>query len=112
MRGAIAILLASFLLAGCCPDAYPVAPAAGPPPFDAFHAAMKLGVGMPTDVAVLIIGSGPVSSQVKSCGVLTGYVWTCQLLIFGSSENNQLLVYIMPTPDGRGAVNSWSVRIS
>ena len=28
---------------------------------------------------------------------------------FGCCENNQLLVYIAPTPDGRGAVNSWAV---
>ncbi len=112
MRGVIAILLAGSLLAGCCPAAYPVAPAASPSPFDAFQAAMKLGVGMPTDVAILTIGSQPASSAIKSCGVLTAFVWTCQLLTFGSSESNQLLVYIMPTPDGRGAVNSWSVRTS
>jgi hypothetical protein len=31
---------------------------------------------------------------------------------FGCCENNQLLVYIAPTPDGRGAVNSWAVRKS
>jgi hypothetical protein len=27
----------------------------------------------------------------------------------GCCEGNQLIVYIAPTPDGRGAVNSWSV---
>ena len=71
---------------------------------------MKLAVGMPADVAILVIGWAPVSAEVKSCGVLAGYEWTCQVLKFGWWENNQLLVYIAQTPDGRGAVNSWSVR--
>jgi hypothetical protein len=109
MRGAIAILLAGCLLTGCCPGAYPLAPGASPP-FDAFQASMRLAVGMPTDVAILAVGSTPIYSQVESCGVLTGFVWTCELLRFGWFDNNQLLVYIAPTPDGRGAVNSWTVR--
>ena len=71
---------------------------------------MKLAVGMPTDVAVLLIGSTPVSAEAKSCGIAAGYEWPCQLLKFGCCESNQLLVYIAPTPDGRGAVNSWAVR--
>ena len=71
---------------------------------------MKLAVGMPTDVAILLIGSAPVSGQVMNCGILAGYEWTCELLKFGWWENNQLLVYIAQTPDGRGAVNSWTVR--
>ena len=71
---------------------------------------MKLAVGMPTDVAILIIGSAPVSAQAMSCGILAGYEWTCQLLKFGWWDDNQLLVYIGQTPDGRGAVNSWAVR--
>jgi hypothetical protein len=29
--------------------------------------------------------------------------------VFGCCEGNQLLVYIAPTPDGRGAVNSWAL---
>ena len=70
---------------------------------------MKLAVGMPTDVAILIVGSRPVSSKATSCGVLTGYEWPCDVLKFGCCEGNQLLVYIAPTPDGRGAVNCWAV---
>lgn len=73
---------------------------------------MKLAVGMPADVAILVIGWTPVSAEAKSCGVLAGYEWTCQVLKFGWCENNQLLVFIAATPDGRGAVNSWSVRRS
>jgi hypothetical protein len=111
MRAAIAILFA-LLQAGCCALEPPAAPASNPPPFDAFQASMKLAVGMPTDVAVLIIGSAPVSSQVMSCGILAGYEWTCELMRFGWRQDNQLLVYIAQTPDGRGAVNSWSVRKS
>jgi hypothetical protein len=29
--------------------------------------------------------------------------------VFGCCEGNQLLVYIAPSPDGRGAANSWAV---
>jgi hypothetical protein len=111
MRAAIAILFA-LLAAGCCPVESSAVPALNPPPFDAFQASMKLAVGMPTDVAILIIGSAPVSARAMSCGILAGYEWPCQLMKFGWWENNQLLVYIAPTPDGRGAVNSWSVRKS
>ena len=109
MRALIAMFLAASL-AGCCVGGYPPMWSADPPPFNAFQAGMKLAVGMPTDVAILLIGSAPVSAEVKSCGVLAGYEWTCQALKFGWWENNQLLVYIAETPDGRGAVNSWSVR--
>jgi hypothetical protein len=110
MRALIAMFLAAFLLAGCCVGGYPpVWSANAPLPFDAFHAGMRLAVGMPTDVAILIIGSAPVSAEVKSCGILAGYEWPCQVLKFGCCEGNQLLVYIAPTPDGRGAVNSWGV---
>ena len=111
----IAILVAASLLAGCCAQggspAYSGAYAYAPP-FDAFQAGMKLQVGMPADVAIAVIGWAPVSTQVKSCGVLAGYEWTCQTLTFGCCDSNQLLVYIAPSPDGRGAVNSWSVRRS
>jgi len=52
------MFIAAFMLAGCCVGGYPpVWSANAPPPFDAFHAGMKLAVGMPTDVAILIIGS-------------------------------------------------------
>jgi hypothetical protein len=112
MRGRIATLVAASLVTGCCAGGYPAVSGANPAPFDAFQASMKLAVGMPADVAILVIGWAPVSAEVKSCGVLAGYEWTCQVLKFGWWENNQLLVYIAPTPDGRGAVNSWSVRRS
>ena len=82
---------------------------ADPPPFNAFQAGMKLAVGMPTDVAILIVGSRPVSSKATSCGVLAGEEWPCDVLKFGCCEGNQLVVFIAPTPDGRGAVNSWGV---
>ena len=112
MRAPIAALIAALSLAGCCAGAYPVVTNPHAPPFDAFNASMKLAVGMPTDVAILLIGSAPVSAQAMSCGILAGYEWTCQLMKFGCCENNQLLVYIAPTPDGRGVVNSWAVRKS
>ncbi|HWY81150.1 MAG TPA: hypothetical protein VNY10_04300 [Roseiarcus sp.] len=63
---------------------------ADPPPFNAFQAGMKLAVGMPTDVAILIIGSRPVSSKATSCGVLTGYEWPCDVLKFGCCEGISL----------------------
>ena len=110
MRVRIAALVAASLATGCCAGGYPAVSGANRPPFDAFQASMKLAVGMPTDVAILLIGSEPVSGQAANCGILAGYEWTCELLKFGCCENNQLLVYIAQTPDGRGAVNSWSVR--
>jgi hypothetical protein len=108
MRALSAVLLSALLLAGCCGSPV-VVWSVGPAPFDAFQAAMRLEVGMPTDVAILVIGSPPVSGEVKSCGIAAGYEWPCQLLKFGCCAN-QLLVYVAPTPDGRGAVNSWAVR--
>jgi hypothetical protein len=110
MRARIAIVAAVSLLSGCCAGGYPPVSGASPAPFDAFNASMRLAAGMPTDVAILVIGSAPVSAQATSCGILAGYEWPCQLMKFGCCDNNQLLVYIAPTPDGRGAVNSWSVR--
>src|ERR1700733_10604158 len=112
MRAQIAILVAASLVTGCCAGGYPAGSGANAAPFYAFQAGMKLAVGMPTDVAILIIGSEPISAQAMSCGILAGYEWTCQLMKFGCCENNQLLVYIAPTPDGRGAVNSWAVAKS
>jgi hypothetical protein len=109
MRALISLFLAAFMLAGCCVGGYPPQGSADQPPFSAFQAGMKLGVGMPTDVAMLIIGSRPVSSKATNCGVAGGYEWPCQVLTFGCCEGNQLVVYIAPSPDGRGAVNSWSV---
>jgi len=108
MRALIALLLAASL-AGCCVGGYPPMFSADQPPFNAFQAGMKLAVGMPTDVAILIVGSRPVSSKATSCGVLAGEEWPCDVLKFGCCEGNQLVVFIAPTPDGRGAVNSWGV---
>src|ERR1700727_3722239 len=108
MRALIALFLAASL-AGCCVGGYPPMFSADQTPFNAFQAGMKPAVGMPTDVAILIVGSRPVSSKATSCGVLTGYEWPCDVLKFGCSEGNQLLVYIAPSPDGRGAVNSWGL---
>jgi hypothetical protein len=69
MRALIPMFLAA-LLAGCCVGGYPPMWSADPAPFNAFQAGMKLAVGMPTDVAILIVGSRPVSSKATSCGVL------------------------------------------
>jgi hypothetical protein len=73
MRAQIATLVAASLLAGCCASGYPAVSGASPAPFDAFQASMKLAVGMPTDVAILLIGSEPISGQAASCGILAGY---------------------------------------
>jgi hypothetical protein len=109
MRALIAMVLAA-LLAGCCVGGYPpVWSSGGPPPFDAFRAGMRLAIGMPTDVAIQVIGWPPVSTKATSCGIAAGYEWPCQVLKFGCCEGNQLLVYIAPSPDGRGAVNSWAL---
>ena len=108
MRALIALLVAASL-AGCCVGGNPPMWSGDPPPFNAFQAGMKLAVGMPTDVAILIVGSPPVSSKATSCGVLGGEEWPCDVLKFGCCEGNQLVVFIAPTPDGRGAVNSWGV---
>jgi hypothetical protein len=111
MRARIATLVAALLATGCCAGSgYPLVSGAHPTPFDAFEASMRLAVGMPADVAILAVGSAPVSAEVKSCGALAGYEWTCEVMKFGCCETNQLIVYIAPTPDGRGAVNSWAVR--
>jgi hypothetical protein len=103
------MVLIVFLLAGCCVGGYPPIWSADQPPFSAFQAGMRLAVGMPTDVAILVIGSAPVSAEATSCGVVTGTEWPCQVLKFGCCEGNQLLVYVAPTPDGRGAVNNWAL---
>src|SRR5271167_2468936 len=98
MRAPIATLVAASLVTGCCAGGYPVVSGANTAPFDAFQASMKLAVGMPTDVAILVIGSAPVSGEAMNCGILAGYEWPCQKLKFGWWENNQLLVYIAATP--------------
>src|ERR1700677_5313291 len=105
MRALIAMLLA-VLLTGCCVGGYPPVWSADQPPFNAFQAGMKLAVGMPTDVAILIVGSRPVSSKATNCGVLAGEERPCDELKFGCCEANELGVYIAPTPHGRGAVHS------
>src|SRR5260370_34338970 len=99
MRALIAMFLAA-LLAGCCVGGYPPMWSADPAPFNAFQAGMKLAVGMPTDVAILIVGSRPVSSQATSCGVLTGSERPCDVLQLGSCEGNQRLGCSAPTPVG------------
>ena len=109
MRALIALFLVALLLSGCCVGGYPPVWTADRPPFNAFQAGMKLAVGMPTDVALLLIGWAPVSSKATSCGVLAGEEWSCDVLKFGCCEGNQLVVYIAPTPDGRGTVNSWGL---
>ena len=81
----------------------------GPSPFDAFHAGMGLVVGMPTDIAIQVIGWAPVSTKATTCGIAAGYEWPCQVLKFGCCEGDQLVVYLAPSPDGRGAVNSWAL---
>jgi hypothetical protein len=72
MRALISMFLAAFLLAGCCIGGYPPVWSADQPPFNAFQAGMRLAVGMPTDIAIQVIGSAPVSTKATSCGVLTG----------------------------------------
>ena len=105
MRAPIAILVAASLVTGCCAGGYPIAPGANPAPFDAFQASMKLAVGMPTDVAILVIGSAPVSGrgdELRNPRRIRMALPTAEIRLRG---DNQLLVYIAPTPDGRGAVN-------
>jgi hypothetical protein len=109
MRALTAFVLYAFLLSGCCIGGNPPLWNGGPPPFSAFQAGMRLAVGMPTDIAMLLIATPPVSVEAKNCGVAGGFEWPCQVMKFGCCEGNQLLVYFAPTPDGRGAVNSWNV---
>ena len=66
MRALSAMFLAAFWLAGCCGGPV-VVWSPGGAPFDAFQAAMRLQVGMPTDVAILAIGSAPISGQAMTC---------------------------------------------
>ena len=113
MRARIAYLLVALSLPGCAPGGYPAvqeAEAPPPPPFDAFQAGMRLQVGMPTAVAIGRIGWAPVSSQVTTCGILAGDANTCELLTFGTYDNNQLLVYVTPTDRGYSVVTSWTVH--
>ena len=112
MRARTAVLLVGLSLSGCAPGGYPVvyeaeAPA---PPFDAFQAGMRLQVGMPAEVAIRRIGWAPVSSQVTTCGILAGDANTCELLTFGTYDNNQLLVYVTPTDRGYSVVTTWTVH--
>jgi hypothetical protein len=90
MRALIALLVAGSL-AGCCVGGYPPMFSADQPPFNAFQAGMKLAVGMPTDVAILIVGSRPVSSKATSCGVLGGEEWPCGVLKLAAARATSLL---------------------
>ena len=90
MRALIAMFLAA-LLTGCCVGGYPPMWTADQPPFNAFQAGMKLAVGMPTDVAILIVGSRPISSKATSCGIAAGYEWPCDVLKFGVARATSLL---------------------
>jgi hypothetical protein len=110
MRVRIAILFAAFLLTGCDPGGSPAIEGATPPPFDAFQAGMQLAVGMPLNVAILRIGWRPISGQTTTCGVLAADVSPCEVLEFGAYENNQLLVYVVPTDQGASVVSSWTVH--
>jgi hypothetical protein len=91
MRALISLFLAAIPLAGCCVGGNPPLWNGGPPPFNAFQAAMRLQVGMPADIAILLTGATPVSAQAKSCGVAGGYEWPCRVLTFGCREGNQTL---------------------
>jgi hypothetical protein len=110
VRSRIAILLAASLLAGCAPGGDPAIPGATPPPFDAFQAGMRLAPGMPLDVAILRIGWAPISGQTTTCGVLSADASQCEAVTFGRYENNQLVVYVVPTDEGRPIVTSWLVH--
>ena len=109
MRFLIAIVSA-LAVAGCAPGGYPAIPGAAPPPFDAFAAGMRLAPGMPLDVAILRIGWAPLSGQATTCGILAADDSPCQVVTFGRNENNQLLVYVVPTHEGYSVVSSWVVR--
>ncbi len=110
MRSPIAILLAASLLAGCAPGGHPAIPGATPPPFDAFQAGMRLAPGMPLDAAILRIGRAPISGQTTTCGVLASDESPCEALTFGRYENNQLVVYVVPTEQVASVVSSWTVH--
>ena len=100
-------------LASCAPGGYPAvlqAIAPEPAPFDAFQASMRLAQGMPREVAILRIGWTPLSSQVTTCGVLAGDANPCEVLTFGIYDNNQLLVYLVPTDHGYSVVTSWTAH--
>ncbi len=110
LRSRIAILFAASLLAGCDPGGSPAIEGATPPPFDAFQAGMRLAVGMPLDVAILRIGWQPISGQTTTCGVLVADANPCEVVTFGRYDNNQLLVYVVPTHEGYSVVSSWVVH--
>lgn len=65
---------------------------------------------MPQDVAIEAIGLPPDSARVTHCGVLAAQSATCQVLRFGSSENNRLDVYVVATDDGQALVSGWLVQ--
>jgi len=103
-------VLAALALASCSPGGYPAIPGATPPPFDAFQAGMRLAIGMPEDVAILRIGWAPISAETTTCGVLAADASQCEAVKFGIYENNQLVVYVVPTDGGRSIVTSWVVH--
>ena len=110
MRFSIAIVSAALALAGCAAGGYPAIPDATPPPFDAFQAGNRLAPGMPLDVAILRIGWAPISGQTTTCGVLAADASSCEVLKFGTFENNQLFVYVVSTQYGGLVVSSWVAR--
>jgi hypothetical protein len=113
VRARTALILVVLSLPGCAPGGYlalpqPIAPERAP--FDAFQASMRLAQGMPREVALQQIGWTPISSQVTTCGVLAADANPCEVLTFGNYDNNQLLVYFVPTDHGYSIVTSWTVH--
>ena len=76
MRALTGLFLIAILLAGCCVGGNPPLWNGGAPLFNAFQAAMRLQVGMPADIAILLTGTTPASAEAKSCGVAAGYTVT------------------------------------
>jgi len=109
-RRFFAALVLAAPLAGCGGGGVPAVNGQFPPPFDAFQASLRLAVGMPQEVAIAAIGSLPINGRVTHCGVLAAQSATCQVLRFGSSENNRLDVYVEATEDGLAVVSGWLVQ--
>lgn len=109
-RRFIAALVLAAPLLGCDGGGEAWVAEGFPPPFDAFQASLRLAVGMPQEVAIAAIGSLPIDGRVTHCGVLAAQSATCQVLRFGSSENNRLDVYVEATEDGLAVVSGWLVQ--
>jgi len=77
--------------------------------FDAGRVSQRLQTSMTQEQVINAIGWTPDSVEMETCGGQTGQSWQCKVLKFGTSNNNTLYVYMIPTTATDAVVSSWRV---